>query len=111
MFPLCIGNCPTLPELIRFNGVERRINIPLEIGTKYTKFGILLLEDKTGMRTDTIAHKHMKDAEKINIEILQEWIGGRGLYPVTWQTLTDVLRDVELSALAKEIQDVKSQLT
>ena len=28
MFPLCIGNRPTLSELIRFNGVERRINIP-----------------------------------------------------------------------------------
>ena len=52
----------------------RRINIPEKIGTKYTKFGILLLEDKTGMRTETIAHKHMKNAEKINIELLQ----GRG---------------------------------
>ena len=107
----CIGDRPTLPELIRFNGVERRINIPQEIGTKYTTFGILLLEDKSGMRIETIAHKHMKDAEKINIEVLQEWIAGRGLCPVTWQTLTDVLCDVELSVLAKEIQNVKSQLT
>ena len=63
------------------------------------------------MRIETIAHKHMKDAEKINIEVLQEWIAGRGLCPVTWKTLTDVLCDVELSVLAKEIQNVKSQLT
>ena len=54
-----------------------------------------------------MAHKHLNDAERINTEILQEWLTGRGKQPVTWATLTDILRDIELSTLAGEIKAVK----
>ena len=54
-----------------------------------------------------MAHKHLNDAEGINTEILQEWLTGRGKQPVNWATLTDVLRDIELSTLASEIKAVK----
>ena len=96
---------PTMPELTSFQG----INIPQEIGTKYTRFGCLLLEDSTGAKVQNIEHKHGKDAERINTEILQEWIKGRGKEPVSWRTLIEVLRDVELSTLASEIEAVKLQ--
>ena len=43
------------------------------------------------------------------MEILQEWINGRGRQPVSWATLTEVLRDVELSELASDIEAVKLQ--
>ena len=54
-----------------------------------------------------MAHKHLKNAERINTEILQEWLTGRGKQPVTWATLVDVLRDTELSALARDIEAAK----
>ena len=54
-----------------------------------------------------MAHKHLNDPERINIEILQEWVTGRGKQPVTWTTLVEVLRDIELSVLAAEIEAVK----
>ena len=54
-----------------------------------------------------IAHKHRENAEKINMEIFQEWLIGRGKQPVTWATLVEVLRDIELTALASEIEAVK----
>ena len=54
-------------------------------------------------------HKHRGDAEKINMEILEEWVNGRGRQPVSWVTLTEVLRHVELSELASEIEAVKLQ--
>jgi len=93
--------------LIRFRGRERRINIPQEIGIKYHDFGLLLLDDDTGARIQSLAHKHKDDAEQINMEVLRQWITGRGKHPVTWKTLTQVLHDIELGTLAREIEAVK----
>ena len=96
---------PTLIECIRFRGIrERRINVPQEIGVKYYQFGLLLLENDA---IRSIAHKHREDPERINIEVLEEWVAGRGKHPVTWQTLTQILRDIELCTLAADIEEVK----
>ena len=104
------GEQPTLIELVRFRGRKRRINIPQEISTKYLQFGVLLLEDTNGTRVRNMEHKHQRDAELINMEILQEWVSGRGRQPVSWATLTEVLQDVELSELASDIEAVKLQI-
>ena len=58
-------------ELIRFRGRSRRINVPKEIGIKYYQFGVLLLKDETGARIEAVIHKHLNDAEQINMEILK----------------------------------------
>ena len=76
---------PTLIECIRFRGKERRINIPQEIGVKYRDFGLLLLEDHNGARIRALAHKHMNDANEINIEVIEEWVAGKGKHPATWK--------------------------
>ena len=102
-----IGEHLTLIELIRFRGRRRRINIPQEIGTKYYQFGVLLLSDETGASMRNVIRKHKEDAEEINCEIFEQWIAGRGKQPVTWRTLVEVLYDVELTALASDIADVK----
>ena len=102
------GTKPTLPELLRFTCADKRvINIPVEIATKYVRFGTFLLDDRTGSRVKIMAHKHLNDAERINTEILQEWLTGRGKQPVTWTTLVKVLCDIELSTLAGKIEAVK----
>jgi len=98
---------PTLTECIRFQGRERKINIPQEISIKYRDFGILLLDDRTGTRLEALEHEHRCNAELINSKILQEWIAGKGKHPVSWKTLTEVLRDVELNTLAEDIDHVK----
>ena len=54
-----------------------------------------------------MARKHLNDAVEINMEIIQEWLTGRGKQPVTWATLVEVLHDIELSTLADEIEAVK----
>ena len=96
-----------MQECIKFRGKDRTINIPQEIGTHYSQFGIFLLDDRNGYITRNIEHKHRNDAERINREILQEWATGRGKKPVSWKTLTEVLYDIELGALASEIEAVK----
>ena len=98
---------PTVIECVRFRGRERRINIPQEIGVKYQDFGFFLLEDENRQRVKAIAHEHMNDAEEINKEVLEQWIAGKGRQPVNWKTLTEVLRDIELITLAREIEAVK----
>jgi len=98
---------PTLTECVKFQGRERRINISREISTNYTTFGNFLLEETNGERVDAIAYKHMHDSEKTTMEILEEWIAGRGKHPVTWNTLVEVLHGIEFSNLAREIEAIK----
>ena len=116
IFPLALSNnClfivtadyPTVLECTRFRGRERTINIPREIGTNYYYFGLHLLDDPNGTRVRNLELEYRQNAERINTEILQEWATGRGKKPVIWKTLTEVLRDIELCALASEIEAVK----
>ena len=101
---------PTLPKLLKFPCKRRSVNIVSEIGANYTTFGILLLDDQTGARITAIAQKHANNGEHINMEILQEWLQGRGKGPVTWQTLIEILKDTGLSELAKVIKANLSQI-
>ena len=94
-------------ECTRFQGRERRINIPREIGTNYYYFGLHLLDDPNGTRIRNLELEYRQNAERINTEILQEWATGRGKKPVNWQTLTTVLGDIERHVLASEIKAVK----
>ena len=95
---------PNLQELLKFTRTDGRvISIPVEIGVKYFEFGIFLLDDRNGSRVKSIASRHQNAATQINIEILQEWLEGSGKKPVSWATLVNVLRDIQLSTLADEI--------
>ena len=106
-FVVVIAGHPTVLECIRFQGRQRTINIPQDIGTNYSQFGIFLLDDANGMRVQSIEHKHRGDAVQINTEILREWATGKGKEPVSWKTLTEVLHDIGLCTLANEIGEVK----
>ena len=70
-------------------------------------FGILLLEDKNGTRIQSIIHECRENPERIIMKVLQEWITGRGKLPVSWDTLIEVLRDIDLCTLADDIAAVK----
>ena len=93
-------------ECTRFRGRQRTINIPQEIGPNYYYFGLHLLNDPNGTRVKNIERDY-REIERINTEILREWATGRGKKPVTWETLTEVLRHIELCPLASEIEEVK----
>ena len=97
---------PTLPKILKFPpkcSSPHCTNIALRIGNKYWKFGILLLEDDFGHVVDAIAHEHHQDIEQITLKIPQLWINGAGQQPVSWATLIQVLRDVQLNELAEEM--------
>ena len=101
------GTKPTLAELLEFTCTDRRvINIPVKIGTKYVQFGTFLLNEEN-TRVKIMAFEHSNNAKHTNTEILKKWLTGRGRQPVTWATLVNVLRDVELFTLAGDIETAK----
>ncbi len=53
-----------------------------------------------------IIHHLRENAEQINMETLQLWVSGCGLQQVLWKTLVQVLKDVNLLNLAKDIAEV-----
>ena len=93
-----------LPQLIRFKTRSGSINVLEQIGTHYWELGVLLLDDTTGEVTQTIIEHHHLDATKINLQIFQKWIQGKGKLPVEWSTLVEVLKDIGLVQLANEIE-------
>ncbi len=94
-----------MPELVRFKGERQLHNIFKEIGTRYSDFGTLLLEDNTGAVIQGLERQCGIDSFRINREILSGWIQGEGRKPVTWATLIGVLRDIGMNTLADDIED------
>ena len=80
-----------------------RLNIFEKIGSHYEDFGILLLNDESGGKVQAIVKEHMGEAKSINREIFREWLRSGGASPVSWRTLIDVLNDIGLKPLAKDI--------
>ena len=91
---------PTLETLRNFPVINGHIDIAAEIGTTYEKFGTLLLEDKIGNKVDSIAKSKHYITVDITVEILKQWLQGKGREPVTWRTLVKCLRDTDLNTLA-----------
>ena len=67
-------------------------------------FGVLLLNDETGAEVTAIVTKHHGNAAEINLEILRQWIEGKGK-PLSWDTLISVLNHIGLGTLASDIKD------
>ena len=101
---------PTLSDLLHFTCADRqKINIAEQIGINYIKFGSLILpQDTTGDMVRNIEHTCHSNPERINTEILCEWLTGKGKQPVTWTTLIVTLEDIGLSALANDIRTITS---
>ena len=46
-------------------------------------------------------------AHDVLLRILQEWLEGKGLGPVTWETLVQTLRNTKLFTLADSVKAAK----
>ena len=79
-----------------------------KIATDYKLFGTQLLKDSDGSKVRIIEMKH-QDPVDITVEILEQWLQGRGRMPITWQTLIKCLRDTELNVLADDMESSLSE--
>ena len=92
-----------MQDLIAFPAINGTLNIPERISTKYKQFGVILLEDGEGALVDGIAHKNFNNPEEINIDILTQWLRGKGRKPVTWRTMISTLEEIGLKTMAENI--------
>ena len=87
---------PTLPQLMR-------LKIPEKVGGKYRKFGTLLLNDDKGCLLDIAEKSCHYQPDDIVTSILRKWLQ-EGPTPVTWDNLTQVLRDCCLQGLTQYVE-------
>ena len=80
------------------------IRIKKKIGSYYEDLGHDLLKDDDGVITTEIRNECHYNGPQIVGEIFQRWLLGQGRHPVTWRTLIEVLKNIELSELAKDIE-------
>ena len=73
----------------------------------FQNFGIIILKDDDGDRIDAIMREHQNRVEDINKSVFRSWVKGEGLKPVSWATLVDVLQEIGLNTLARDIKQVK----
>ena len=85
------------------------IDIAEEIGPDYQHFGTLLLEDNNGNKIKIIEKSEHGDVVGIVAEILRQWLQGKGRRPVTWQTLTQCIRDTNLNVLSDRMESSLSK--
>ena len=95
---------PILDTLRHYPVTNGHIDIAAEIGTDYEKFGTLLLQDKNGNIVDSIAKSKHYITVDITVEILRQWLQGKGRKPVTWQTLVKCLQNSDLNTLVDNIK-------
>lgn len=94
-----------MPKLIAFRNLEgKKIKILEHISAHYYDFGTLILEDNNGMQLKAIVQEFRGNPQEISREVLFRWLNGRGKQPVSWFTLTEVLRDIDLDSLAHGIE-------
>ena len=86
------------------DGAKKNLNIIQRTSTRYTKLAMYLLDDDNCEIVDCLKEKCRGDPEEIVTAVYKKWINGTGRKPVTWLTLVDVLRDIELTSLAEEIE-------
>ena len=97
-------NTPTLKHLIAFplRSSNESLNIIKKIAMEVDDLGIFLLSYEI---TDTIKTRFNNNLVKATKEVLHQWIQGKGETPVTWNTFIQVLRKIDLSVVADEIED------
>ena len=85
-----------MPELLQ-------LNLPLQVRDKYEMFGTFLLNDDMGDTMAVKREKFMRDPERITMEVLREWLAGKGV-EVSWESLIATLKNSNLLYLAAQVQ-------
>ena len=100
----CCTDDPNLPDLRQFpvrNGVK---DIVAEIQNDYSHFGTILLEDKNGNIVKGIERAKREDPVDVTVEIVRQWLQGKGRKPVTWSTFAECLKESNLYVAAEDIE-------
>ena len=97
-----MGNI-TLYKWTDENGQPKSLRILDEISSRWTEAGDLL--GLCPARLEGIEEHRLRNARSCCRDVLHDWIqDNQGSYPVSWEGLICLLKDMELTVLAKEVQ-------
>ena len=88
------------------DGAKKNLNIIQRTSTHYENLAMHLLDDDNCEIVDCLKEQCRGNPVEIVTAVYKKWIQGTGRKPVTWQTLVDVLKEIELNSLAEEIETV-----
>ena len=70
------------------------------LAAHWKKFGVYVDFDNDGSTLDVIESKGKADPEACYLQMMREWIAGRGEQPASWRTLLKLLRQFGKVTLA-----------
>ena len=86
------------------NGQPKSLRILDEISSRWTEAGDLL--GLSPARLKGIEVYQLRDARSCCRDVLQDWIqDNQGCYPVSWEGLMCLLKDMKLTVVAKELEN------
>ena len=107
---VAMSDKPTLPLLQHFTTPSGdAISITQRIAGNSHILGIRLLNDTYGSITANIKAQYRHDQCQMIEEIFRKWLEGTGRTPQTWATLVTVLREMQMAALAHNIEQSMRQ--
>ena len=99
--PLTLGTI-TLHKWTDENGQPKILRILDEISSRWTQVGDLL--GLSPARLQGIEKHRLRDARSCCRDVLHDWIhDNQSSYPVSWEGLICLLKDMKLTVLAKKI--------
>ena len=84
---------PTVSQLQLLHIRGRRVEIIREIAPRWHHFGDQLQFDSDSRLLKVIKENHKGDCESACKEMFQWWLKGKGVQPVSWRTLAQLLED------------------
>ena len=92
----------SLPSLV--DGLKKKLKIIQMTSANCKQLGMHLLDDDNCDIVDGFRGKYHDDPVEIVTAVYKMWISGSGKKPATRQTLVGLLKDIEMNALADEIE-------
>ena len=80
------------------------------IGPRYCSFATLLLGEEAGKSKIEAIERRLGEKsadDDIASAVFQEWLAGESGMPVSWDTLANVLQDINLKSLAVSVRKIK----
>ena len=83
---------------------ERVIKIVTEVAGVWEQMARTL--DFSEAEVIIIQRNHPSDVESACTDMFRRWLSGQHRQPVTWQTVIDCLRELDLNVVANDLEDI-----
>ena len=102
---LTLDECPDVPQLEQLRTHDGRvIKIVTEVAGRWEQMARRL--DLKEPEVIIIRRNHPNDVESACTDMFGRWLAGKHRQPVTWQTVIDCLKEIDLNVVASDLEDL-----